>query len=163
MVSEGFVTLELETQGKNKGTNVRRINKRTIPFTGFEYVLNGPVIPKKGQSSGSVHSEVTFTTEWDANTPILFQAICNNEWIKRAVFSFRRHNKKGEEEVYYTITLANGTFSGMTQSTGELLPDDTSKHPQVDTREVMEVRCAFDGPVQERRIGRTAVPDIWTT
>jgi type VI secretion system secreted protein Hcp len=120
MTIEGYLSFELAKQGKNKGTSPRPAYKDKIPFIGFEYNVVSPRDLASGQASGKrQHSPVRIVKEWDANTPILFQALVSNEQVKTAKFEFVRVDpKSGMEEVYFRITLSDGAVMKVQPTSG---------------------------------------------
>lgn len=51
------------------------------------------------------HCSFNFTKEIDSSSPYLFKAVATGQALKSAEFNFYRINYRGQEEIYYTITL----------------------------------------------------------
>jgi type VI secretion system secreted protein Hcp len=119
MAIEGYLSFELAKQGKNKGTSPRPAYRDKIPFIAFEYDVVSPRDAASGQTGKRQHGPVRIVKEWDANTPILFQALVSNEQVKTAKFEFVRVDpKSGIEEVYFRITLSDGAVTKVQPTSG---------------------------------------------
>lgn len=167
MAFEGYLQVTFSKQGKSKGTSPRNAHKAKIPFIAFEYDVKSPRDVATGQMSGKrQHGTVRIIKEWDANTPMLLNALVNNERISEALFEFvRTDQKKAAEEVYFSIKLTDGTISEIVQRTGGGISGASSaKHDsRQDTMEIEVVHFTFDKIEWEHKIDKTMASDAWTT
>lgn len=111
-----FIKAEATKQGSLKGeaTTPKRVD--WLAGIAFGYKLTSPTDLASGQPTGRLqHGFVSFTKEWGAASPQLFQAIATNEILKSVVFEFTRVNSFGEDEVYYRIKLTNARVIGFRQ------------------------------------------------
>jgi type VI secretion system secreted protein Hcp len=164
MAIEGFLSFELEKQGKNKGTGtvVVSAHKDKIPFIAFECGVISPRDVATGQATGKrQHGPVRIVKEWDANTPMLFQALVTNEQVKTAKFEFIRIDRRtGAEQVYFHITLTNGAVTNIQRTAGgDVDVARGSKTDSRDTTHVESVSFTFDKIVMEHLIDKTIAED----
>jgi len=159
MAIEGYLTFELERQGKNKGTGQGTAHKEKIPFLTFEYGVVSPRDAATGQAGGKrQHGPVRIVKEWDANSPMLFQALVSNEQVKTAKFEFIRVDRRsGAEQVYFQITLTNGAVTDIQQTVGGAVSVSQSSRP--DGTHVEAISFTFDKIVCEHLIDKTKGED----
>ena len=116
MAYEFYVTIEGTKQGRLAGESTREVHKGKLAGLGFSY----EVTSSRGAASGRAsrkreHGAVTFTKEWGAASPQLFQALVTSEVIQSALFEFVRTNDVGVEHVFQTIKLTNASVTSIHQ------------------------------------------------
>jgi type VI secretion system secreted protein Hcp len=157
MAYEFYVTIEGTKQGKFKGESTRTAHKDKISGLGFGYEVLSPRDQATGQASGKrQHRPVKITKEWGAASPQIFQALVNNEVLKKVLFEFVRTTAEGKEEVHYTITLVNATISQLVQSIS-----DTRHDSAIDKHELEDVSFTFQRIEIESKLGKTSAVDDW--
>jgi type VI secretion system secreted protein Hcp len=165
MAYEFYVTIEGMKQGKFKGESPRDKHKDKTSGLSFNHEIKSPRDLATGQASGKrQHGPITFTKEWGASSPQLFQALVTNEVLKSALFEFVHTTKVGEEEVYYTIKLVNATVSNIKYMTGKDSGESsgTAKHSAAyDTHELEEVSLTYQRIEVEHKVGKTMAQDDW--
>ena len=159
MAIEGFLSFELEKQGKNKGTAQGGAHKEKIPVMAFSYNVMSPRDSATGQATGKRrHGPVRIVKEWDANSPMLFQALVSNEQVKTAKFEFIRVDRRsGAEQVYYQITLSGGAVTDIQQTIGGVVEAPQGARP--DGTHVEAISFTFDKIVFEHLIDKTKGED----
>jgi type VI secretion system secreted protein Hcp len=122
MAFQCYVTIEGTIQGTFTGDSaangaVGKAGAATggrITVLAFDYGVTTPSNSASGQTSGKrQHSPVSFVKEWDAASPQLFQACCNNETLKSVLFEFVEPDAQGNQQVSHTITLTNATITAI--------------------------------------------------
>ena len=160
MAYEFYVSIEGQKQGKFKGESPRDTHKAKLPGVRFSYECVSPRDANTGQASGKrQHRPVTFTKEWGASSPQIFQALVTNEVLKTVLFEFVHTTPEGTEEVYHTVKLTNATVSGLQQFVGQ--SEEGSKGELYATRELETVSMTFQKIEIENKVGKTVAMDDW--
>lgn len=148
MAYEFYVTIEGKQQGAFKGESLRETGKDKLTGLSFNHTITAPRDQQTGRASGSrQHGAITFSKEWGAATPQIFQAMVTNEVLPSVLFEFFHSNEEGELEVYHTINLTNATVSKVDYSTGggsvggESSARGSSTH---DTHEIETVSFSYE-------------------
>ncbi len=112
---EFTVLIEGSRQGRFKGEGTTDTTRDRI--VGFEYLHElGQPTDKDGMPSGKArHLPITFTKEWGAASPQIFQAAANGETLKTVMFEFYQPNASGGLERFYTVKLTNAMVSHVRQ------------------------------------------------
>lgn len=152
-----YVTIEGAKQGKFKGESLPAAQKEKLAGLRFSYQVSAPHDAATGQASGKrQHSPVSFTKEWGAASPQLFEAAVTNEVLKSVIFEFVKTNAEGKQYVFQTIRLTNATVSSIRSIIGPLVPGDAS-----DVRAYDEIALSFQSITIENTDGKTAAMDSW--
>jgi type VI secretion system Hcp family effector len=88
-----------------------------------------------------------------------------NEVLKKVTFEFLKTSAKGEEQVYFMVTLTNATVCTLRQMTGGGSGggEGSAKHTSAkDTMELEEVAFTFDRIDIEDKINGVMAADSWT-
>ena len=138
MAYEFYVTIEGSKQGRLSGETAREAHQGKLAGIGFSY----EVTSSRGAASGRAsrkreHGPVTFTKEWGAASPQLFQALITNEVLTSALFEFVRTNDVGVEHVFQTIKLTNASVTSIHQYVAAL--DDA----ELENPELEDVALSF--------------------
>lgn len=116
MAYEFYVTIEGAKQGRLAGETAREAHKGTLAGIGFSYEVTSARGAASGRASRKLeHGPVTFTKEWGAASPQLFQALVTSEVIQSALFYFVRTNDVGVEHVFATIKLTDASVTSIHQ------------------------------------------------
>jgi type VI secretion system secreted protein Hcp len=152
-----YVTIRGNKQGIFKGQTVQSGHQGQI--TGFQFLmqLSAPQNMATGQASGKrQYAPVTFTKEWDASSPQIFEAVSSNEVLSLVEFDFVRAGAGGQDEVYETIKLTNATISAVKRYMG--FPD-AGEPP--DPRQLEDVSLTFSKIEISNNDGKTVFMDDW--
>ena len=88
---------------RRKGAPKRKVVRCVV---GAEGDVSIPRDPQSGLATGKrVHNPLTITKTFDKASPLLFQALCSGEHMKKVEIKFYRIDSTGVEEHYYTVTL----------------------------------------------------------
>lgn len=111
-----YVQVDATKQGILKGEAKSAKRLEWLPGVAFGYKLSSPIDATSGLPTGRMqHGLVSFTKEWGAASPQLFQAIATNEVLKSVLFEFTRVSPEGIAEVYYKVKLTNARVTGFRQ------------------------------------------------
>ena len=154
-----YVSIEGEKQGKFKGE--QSFSKLAADKMTAIRVSFGAVSPRDvttGLATGKrLHDPVRFTKENGASTPQIFQALTQNENLKKVVFEFTRANaSSGKEEVHFVVTLTNASVSKISTHL-----DQTHRGDPFDGKELVDVELTFETILIEDKIGKTTAQDDW--
>ena len=77
----------------------------------FEHEVKRATDPQSGQpTSPAGHLPFTIVKGWDKSTPLLFQALCQNERLYECELKLYRTNAHGKQEHYFTVSLEDATI-----------------------------------------------------
>ena len=151
-----YVTIEGSKQGRFKGESAREKMKDKLEALTFAYEVTSPRDVATGQASGKRrHSPITFTKQWGAASPQLFQAAVTNELLKTVLFEFLRTNQDGQEQVFQTVKLTSATISDLKRTLDEHTPEGARGIDQValvfqkiEITDTAGKTTASDGPIR---------------
>ena len=127
-----YVTIEGSKQGRFKGESALANAKGKIEGLTFSSEVASPHDVATGQASGKrIHSPITFTKQWGAASPQLFQATVTNEVLKSVLFEFIGTDKAGKEQVFETVKLTNATIAELKRTLDEHTPEGAHGIDQV--------------------------------
>lgn len=164
MAYEFYVTIEGTRQGKFKGESQKKERADKIPGLSFQYEVVSPRDAATGQHSGKrQHKPIVFVKEWGVATPQLFQALVNNEVLKKVTFEFLQIDKgTGKEVVYFTIVLVNASIAAIKQYTDPGVEGSASaKSPSQGLKELEAISLTFQKIEIEHKAGKTMGADDW--
>ena len=107
MPARFYLSMEGEKQGLIEGECRRKGFEGWIECLGYQHEVSSPRDPHTGQATGHrQHHLLTITKEFDAATPMLFQALVTNELIKKVTIKwYRPSTTTGIEEHFFTVAL----------------------------------------------------------
>ena len=113
--SAGQFTVELEgaRQGRFKGEGTRDAAKDKIVGLHFEFNVATPHAP--GGTGKRAYEPMLITKEWGAASPQIFQAAATGETLSQVLLNFYRNNAGGENELFYSIKLADAHIASLKQ------------------------------------------------
>jgi type VI secretion system secreted protein Hcp len=163
MAYEFYVTIKGVKQGDFKGESIRAEHAKKIAGLSYSHEITAPRDIASGRASGKrQHGPITFTKEWGASTPMIFQALVNNEVLESVLFEFYNTNDSGEEQIYHKITLSKATVSKIKQVTGTGESAGSAKTSAIhDTHELEEVSLTYEKIEVESVTGATLAMDDW--
>jgi len=108
MALNAYMRLTSETQGEIKGSVTQAGREDSILVIGFSHQVDSPRDSASGLPTGKrQHNPLTITKEIDKSTPLLMNALTNNENITEMELRFWQPSRSGKEFQYYTIQLVN--------------------------------------------------------
>jgi len=169
MAEPGYLFLEGEKQGKFECdfTKDHKVVAGGIPFLTFANEVTAPRDIATGQASGRRQFKaVVFTKQLDSTSPMFWQAITQNEMIKKAEFRFYRIQKTGQMELYYTVTLEKANLSAVkmvmaTESEGGHEAKTSVGAGLYAARE--EIQLTFEKVTWEHKVAKKMATDEWAT
>ena len=158
--NEFYVTIQGQKQGKLRGESTRKGQEGKMIGLAYDYGVKSPRDVATGQASGKrQHSPITFSKEWGASTPQLFQALVSNEVLTTVLFEFVRINPKtGIEEIFQTVKLTNAQLSGISHHTGPA-PLPETKRAANDMLELEDISIVFQKIEIENKTAGTVASD----
>lgn len=162
--NEFYVSVEGTKQGKFKGESVKSQYKDMIQGMAFEWDVTSPRDAATGLPSGKrQYKPITFTKEWGAASPQLFQALTANELLKTVRFDFIKANASGAEYIFQRITLTNASVSEIRRYVGTVTPAGTSvgNGAPGTARALEDVSFTFASIMLEDLDGKTTASDNW--
>jgi type VI secretion system secreted protein Hcp len=116
MALNAYLRLVGDTQGEIKGSVTQAGREDSIMVIAFEHEVISPRDAASGLPTGKrQHNALTITKEIDKSTPLLMNALVNNENINEWVLQFWQPSKSGKEVQFYTIELMNASIAGIRQ------------------------------------------------
>lgn len=133
MALNAYMRLWGATQGQIKGSVTKAGMKDSIMVIGFSHEVISPRDAASGLPTGKrQHRAITITKEIDRSSPLLLNALVNNENIKTLELRFWQPSASGKEVQYYTIKLVNANIAGIRQ---EMLNNKYPENMQIAERE----------------------------
>jgi type VI secretion system secreted protein Hcp len=147
-----------DIKGESSISNLER--KDTIECTSFSWAVETPREGASSQVTGRrIHRPVAIVKRVDKSSPVLFKALCRNEKVDSAKFSFFRPNPSGngEEEMYMTIELTEGYISAI-----DLRSEDATRSHSEQPAAMEEVRFVFKTITETYTNGGVTHTDSWS-
>ena len=116
MALNAYLRLKGATQGEIRGSVTQSGREDSIMVIAYDHEVSSPRDAASGLPTGKrQHKELTITKEIDRSTPLLMNALVNNENINKWVLEFWQPSKSGKELQFYTIELRNASIAGIRQ------------------------------------------------
>ena len=114
-----------ETQGDIKGSVTQAGREDSIMVIAFEHEVVSPRDAASGLPTGRRrHAPLIVTAPIDKSTPLLFNAMANNENLTNVTLRMYKPSRTGKEEQYYTIELVNATVASIRMESGASARDE---------------------------------------
>ena len=126
-----YVEIVGEIQGEILGSCTLAGREGNIVAYSFGHNITSPRDAASGLPTGKrQHSPLKILKEIDKSSPLLYQALVNNEKLTQIKLKFYRVSQSGREELYFTIELVNASISSITPSfpTAFLSQNDSYRH-----------------------------------
>ncbi|MFH1139984.1 MAG: Hcp family type VI secretion system effector [Pseudomonadota bacterium] len=108
MALTSYLKLEGNNQGAIEGDCTQKGHEKWILVYAVEHNLEIPRDINTGLPTGQrVHKPLVITKRTDPATPLLYQACASGEQMKTWQLDYHTINEKGQEVLYYQITLTN--------------------------------------------------------
>ena len=159
MALNAYLRVTGEIQGEIKGSVTTAGREDSMEVIGFSHEVISPRDAASGLPTGKrQHKLLTITKEIDKATPLLANALSQNENITEMELRFWRPSRSGKEYQYYTIELVNASISGI-QS--EML---NNKYPENIKHNVREhVSFSYQKIIWTYEDGGITAEDDWQT
>ena len=118
MAYSAYLTLAGQKQGPINGSVTQKGRENSILVHGFDVQVSSPRDPTSGLPTGKrVHSPVVIVKEIDKASPLLWNALVNNENLTTWVLRVWAPTLTGvEKSQIYTITLTNASIASMDEA-----------------------------------------------
>jgi type VI secretion system secreted protein Hcp len=117
MALNAYLKLTGTKQGAIKGSGTKRKGWDGIEISGFSFGVESPRDEHSGLPTGQrQHKPIVVVREVDEASPLLFQALCNNEVFTEALIEFDQVGGGGKHGPIRTIELKNGKIYSITHS-----------------------------------------------
>ena len=115
MALNAYLKLKGQKQGEIKGSVTQKGREGKIMVIAASHEVLSPRDAASGLATGKrMHKPFVITKEIDKSTPLLYNALVNNENITEWELQFWTPNKgkgTGTEKQYYTVKLTNASIS----------------------------------------------------
>lgn len=129
MSMEAYLSLEGESQGQIRGECDVSAHEDQIMVYAFEHELSIPYDRQSTEATGErTHHPLTITKKIDKSSPLLAQALTQNERMTNATLKFYRPNPIGDgtRQQYYTIKLQSARIVSIKPSMPNMLIPENS-------------------------------------
>jgi type VI secretion system secreted protein Hcp len=117
MALNAYLKLTGTKQGTIKGSGAKGKRSDAIEISEFSFGIEAPRDPQSGLPTGKrQHKPIVVVREVDEASPLLFQALCNNEVFTTALIEFDQVGGGGKHGSIRTIELKNGKIYSITHS-----------------------------------------------
>jgi type VI secretion system secreted protein Hcp len=122
MALNAYLTLKGQKQGTISGSVTQRGHENSILIHSFSHEIDSPRDPASGLPTGKrMHKPVFFLKEVDKSSPLLWNALTNNENLTSVQIQFwapgvAATGTTAPEKQIYTVTLTNASIASMLQS-----------------------------------------------
>lgn len=125
-----FVKVKGKKQGDIKGSSEIDKHKDEIEVWGWNHEVLSPRDAASGAPTGKrQHKPMTITKPVDKASPLLMNAMVNNEELETVKMVIYRPSPAGEEEHYYSIELQRASVSTIRQEQLNNKYPENMQHP----------------------------------
>jgi type VI secretion system secreted protein Hcp len=159
MALNAYLDLEGQTQGKINGSTTQAGRENTIEVIAFSHEVVSPRDAASGLPTGKrQHKPITITKQVDKSSPLLMNALVNNENIPKWKLMFWTPSPSGQEVQHYTLELVNASIAGIR---GEML---NNKYPEnMPHKEREHVAFCYQKIIWTWTDGGVTAQDDWET
>jgi type VI secretion system secreted protein Hcp len=112
MAFESYMTFKGTKQGTIKGSSTKGKHTGGVVIQSFSFGVESPFDEHSGLPTGKrTHKPIVIVREVDEASPLLFQALCENESFTTASLNFAKPSSSGKLVLFNTIELTNATIS----------------------------------------------------
>ena len=112
MALNAYLRLKGQKQGDMKGSVTQKGREGKIAVIAVSHEIVSPRDAASGLPTGKrMHKPFVITKELDQSSPLLYNALVNNENITDFELQFWRPAMTGAEEQYYTVRLTNANIA----------------------------------------------------
>jgi type VI secretion system secreted protein Hcp len=117
MALNAYLTLKGQKQGAITGSVIQKGREGSILVHAFSHDILSPRDPASGLPTGKrQHKALYILKEIDKSTPLLRNALVNNENLVEWELKFWAPTPTGVERQIYTITLTNANIASVSES-----------------------------------------------
>lgn len=115
-----YLRITGETQGEIKGGVTQAGREDSIEVLSFSHGIESLIDDATGMATGMrEHAPFVVTTRLEKSTPLLLNALANNENITEFRLEMWEPSRSGKELQYYTIELQNASVAFIETNSGE--------------------------------------------
>src|SRR3954465_6887753 len=115
MALNAYLNLKGQKQGDIKGSVTQKGREGKIMVIAVSHEIISPRDTASGMPTGKrMHKPMVITKELDQASPLLYNALVNNENITEWHLQFWRPSPSGAEDQHFTISLTNANIAGIT-------------------------------------------------
>lgn len=138
-----------QKQGAFKGDDFSTAKNAAglINVLGYSSEIVSPRDPATGQATGKrIWKPVVVTHLMGGSTPEFLDAAATNENLTKVVISFFHANNRGQEVLYYRVTLSNANVSDVRDYTsgGDVLEDDSFVFQKIEEEDLIAKTTFID-------------------
>ena len=112
-----FLKVTGQKQGLITGSVTEKGKEGTIAVLAIEHSIISPRDAASGLPTGKrMHSPLVIVTHIDKSTPLLYNALVNNENLPTVELDFYKPKANGKDTLYFTIKLTNANISSVKQT-----------------------------------------------
>jgi type VI secretion system secreted protein Hcp len=114
MALNAYLKTKGKKQGDIKGGVTQKGRKDTIMVVAVNHEIVSPRDPASGLPTGKrMHKPLVITKEVDPASPLLHNALVNNETLTEWELQFFQPSQTGAEKQFYTIKLTNANIASI--------------------------------------------------
>jgi type VI secretion system secreted protein Hcp len=126
MALNAYLKLKGQKQGQIKGSVTQKGRADKIMVIAMQHEVTSPRDAASGLPTGKrQHHPLVITKEVDKSSPLLYNALVNNENITEWELQFWQPSATGVEKQHYTIQLVNASIAWVRS----IMPNN--KHPEL--------------------------------
>jgi type VI secretion system secreted protein Hcp len=128
MALMAYLMLKGQKQGAIKGGVIAKGREGAIGVIAVSHSIVSPRDPQSGLPTGKrMHKPWIFKKEIDQASPMILNALVNNENLTEVTFNFWQLDKAGVEKNYYRVEMVNGNLSSYDVRQGDIRDPDLAK------------------------------------
>lgn len=131
-----YLKLKGQKQGEIKGSVTQKGREGAIAVIAVSHSITSPRDPQSGLPTGQrMHKPFVFTKELDRSTPLLYQALVNNENLAEFELSVFAPGDKAGKTPLYTVKLTNANIASIdvvTPPTGPTTTEVTLTYQKIE-------------------------------
>jgi type VI secretion system secreted protein Hcp len=114
MALNAYLKLKGQKQGDIKGSVTQKGREGKIMVIAVNHEIVSPRDAASGLPTGKrMHKPLVITKELDKSSPLLYNALVNNENLSEFELQFWQPSATGAEKQHYTIKLTNANIASM--------------------------------------------------
>ncbi len=151
--------IEGEKQGKIKGGVTQAGRVDWIECHAFNHEVISPRDAASGLPTGKrQHKPVRIIKSFDKASPLLMNALVNNENLKKVEFCFWQPSKAGKEQLYYKVELINANIAGIKPYVLNVKDPNLTRFPDME-----EISFTYQKIIWTFMDGGITAEDDWET
>jgi type VI secretion system secreted protein Hcp len=152
-----YLTLEGNSQGKIEGDCSQKGREKTILIYAVDHEVEIPRDKQTGLPTGQrLHHPLTITKHTDPASPLLYQACASGEQMKKWQLDYYHINEKGQEELYYQITLENAIVVNMRHYKPNVIEEGNKPYADME-----DVAFTYESITWEHKVANKQAVDKW--